>query len=137
MTGALAIAIVIGAVIALRIAVSLISAIADTAIDTAGKALGNALKPRAPSVELTPQGSITLTRPAAEIRHQLVSVGALDPSDCSLMTPSGVVVELTIASGPPKLACWWDPGAADKPTRIMADVLRTVRQVDAGAQVVL
>jgi hypothetical protein len=137
LTGALAVVIVIAAIIALRVVLSLISTIADRGIDVAGRAIGGAFKPSAPQAVVTPQGVVTLTRPGEEIRSRLASVGALDIRNSCLTTASGVVVELAVALGPPRLTCRWNPTVADKSTRIMAEVLHTVRQVDAGAQVVL
>lgn len=135
MTGALAVVIVIGAVIALWVGLSLISTTADKAIDFLGAAIGSAFRASGPQAQARPQGELTLTRPSEEIRSQLASAGAIDPANSCLTTSSGVLVQIT--SGSARLTCRWDPAVADKPTQIMGDVLRAVRQVDAGAQVVL
>jgi hypothetical protein len=134
---ALAFVIVIAAIIALRLIVSLISAVTGTGVEIAGRAIGSAFKPTPPQPVAAPQGVVTLSRPAQEIRNELVSVGALDPRTRCLTTSSGVTVELTIGSAARSLACWWDPAVVDKSTLIMGDVLRAVRRVDPGAQVVL
>jgi hypothetical protein len=136
MTGALAVVIVIAAIVALRFGLSLISALTDKGVDVAGRAIGNALKPGTPQSYPRPQGELTVTMPAEDIRRRLVSLGVLDPGTGCLTTSSGVVVEITVASGT-ALACRWQAAVAEKPTQIMGDLLRSVRQVDARAQVVL
>jgi hypothetical protein len=136
-SGALAIVIVIAAIIAVRLIVSLISGVTGAGIEVAGRAIGSAFKPTAPQQLAKPNGAVTLTRPAEEVRNELISAGALDSHSHCLTTSSGVAVELTVASGTRTLACWWDPAVVDKSTLIMADVLRAVRRIDPGAQVVL
>lgn len=137
MSGPLVVVAVIGVIVGLRIVLSLISAVTEKGIDLAGRAIGSAFSASAPQGAMSPQGVVALTRPSEEIRSQLVSVGALDLHDSCLTTSSGVAVELTVASGPPRFTCRWNSAVADKPTQIMADVLRAVRQVDPGAQVAL
>jgi hypothetical protein len=107
-------------------------------INVAGDALGKALTTSAPTTAppSSPEWAVTLTRPAAEIRTQLASAGLADDRG-RVQTPSGLLVELYGVPGSPGLACSWDPASAQKPTAIMADVLRIVRQVDPDAQVVL
>jgi hypothetical protein len=137
LTGALAVVIVIGVVIALWVGLGLISRITDDVVEIAGGAIGSAFRASAPQATAEAQGVVALTMPGEEVRSQLASVGTLDPSNDYLTTPSGVIVELSVASGSPRLACRWNPAAVDKPTQIMGDVLRAIRQVDPGAQVLL
>lgn len=136
MTGALAVVIVIGAIVALRVGLSLISKITDSIIEIAGRAIGGAFTTSTPQAA-RPQGVVALTMPGQKVLSRLASVGRFDPSSGCLTTSSGVVVELSVASGSPRLACRWNPAVADKPTQIMGDVLRVIRQVDPGAQAVL
>jgi hypothetical protein len=107
-------------------------------INVAGDALGKALTTRAPTKAppSSQEWAVTLTRPVAEVRTQLASAGLADDRG-RVQTPSGLLVELYGVPGSPGLACSWDPASAQKPTAIMADVLRIVRQVDPDAQVVL
>jgi hypothetical protein len=137
LTGAPAVVIVIGAVMALWVGLGLISRIIDNVIEITGRAIGSAVMASAPQAAVKAQGAVALTMPGQEVRSQLASVGTLDPSNSFLTTSSGVVVELSVASGSSKLACRWNPAVADKPTQIMGDVLRAIRRVDPGAQVIL
>lgn len=110
----------------------------DRGINVAGDALGKALSAEAPTdaSSPSPEWAVTLTRPAAAVRNQLVAVGLADERG-RVRTPSGLLVELYDVPERLGLACSWDPASAQKPTAIMADVLRIVRQVDPDAQVVL
>lgn len=137
MTGALAVVIVIGAIIALWVGLGLISRTIDNVVEIGGKAVGSAFRARAPQAVAEAQGVVALTMQGEEVRNQLASVGTLDPNNSCLTTSSGVIVELSVASGSPRLTCRWNPAVADRPTQIMGDVLRAIRQVDPGAQVVL
>jgi hypothetical protein len=103
-------------------------------INVAGDALGKALTANAPLS--SPEWTVTLARPAAEVRTQLASAGLADDRG-RVQTPSGLLVELYGVPGSLGLACSWDPASDQKPTAIMADVLRIVRRVDPDAQVVL
>lgn len=129
--------IVIGVIIGLWVGMGLISRTIGGAVDFLGWAIGTAFKPSSPHAEVVPQAELTLTRPGEEVRSALASTGALDPTSSYLTTSSGVLVEIAAASRPARLACRWNPAVTDKPTQIMGDVLRAVRQVDAGAHVVL
>jgi hypothetical protein len=137
LTGALAVVIVIGVLIALWVGLGLISRTIDETVNFLGWAIGSAFKPSSPQTGVAPQGELILTRPGDEVRGALASTGAIDPTSGYLTTSSGVLVEIAVASSPATLACRWNPAVTDKPTQIMGDVLRAVRQVDAGAHVVL
>jgi hypothetical protein len=137
LNGALAVVIVIGVVISLWVGLGLISTTIDRGVDFLGWAIGSAFRPSAPQAHPQPQGELTLARPSEEVRGQLTATGALDASNGCLTTSSGVLVQIIVASEPARLICRWNPAVTDKPTQIMGDVLRAVRQVDAGAHVVL
>ena len=134
MTGLLIFVLLIGAYFAMR---WFISWFVGHGINVAGDALGRALtadrRTKAPAPS---EWVVKLTRPPAEVRTELAATGLADDRD-RVKTPSGVLVELYDAPGSPGLACSWDPASAQKPTTIIADVLRIVRQVDPEAQVVL
>jgi hypothetical protein len=136
LNGVLAVVIVIGVIIALRVGLGLISRTIDWGVEFLGRAIGSAFRPSAAPPPARPQGELTLTMPGEELRSRLASVGALDPTNSCLTTPSGVLVQI-VASGSARLECRWDQAVTGKPTQIMGDVLRAIRQVDAGAQVVL
>lgn len=138
MTGPLAVVIVLGAIIALWVGLGVISRTIDGVVEFLGWAVGSAFRPRAPlQPQAEPGNEITLTRPSEEVREQLTATGVLDASNGCVTTSSGVLVQIGIGSGSARLACRWHPAVMDKPTQIMGDVLRAVRQVDAGAHVVL
>ncbi len=107
-------------------------------INVAGDALGKALTANGPTNAplSSPEWAVTLARPAAEVRTQLASVGLADDRG-RVQTPSGLLVELYGVPGSPCLTCSWDPASDQKPTAIMADVLRIVRRVDPDAEVIL
>lgn len=137
MTGALTVVILIGAIVALWVGLGLISRTIDRSVDFLGWAIGSAFRPGAPPPQARPAGEVTLAMPGEEVHSRLVFAGALDPGNSCLTTSSGVLVQLVATSSPARLECRWDPAVADKPTQIMGDVLRAVRRVDPGAQVLL
>jgi hypothetical protein len=137
MTGALTVVIVIGAIIALWVGLGVISRTIDGVVEFLGWAIGSAFRPRAPQPQTEPGNEITLTRPSEEVCRQLTATGVLDASNGCIATSSGVLVQIGVGPGSARLACRWHPTVTDKPTQIMGDVLRAVRQVDAGAHVVL
>ena len=137
MSGALAVVIVIGAIIGIWIVLGVISRTIDGTIDLLGWVIGSAFKPSAPQAQPQSQGELTLTRPGEEVHAQLTETGALDASNSCLTTSSGVPVQILVPSDPARLVCRWHPAATARPTQIMGDVLRAVRQVDTGAHVVL
>lgn len=137
MTGALAVVVVIGVIGALWVGLGVISRMIDGVVEFLGRAIGSAFRPRTPQPQARPQGEVTLTMPGEEVHGWLASAGALDPGNSCLTTSSGVLVQIVATSNSARLECRWDPAVADKPTQIMGDVLRAVRRVDPGAQVLL
>lgn len=137
MTGALAVVIVIGAIIALWVGLGVILRTIDGIVELLGWAIGSAFGPSATPTQPQPQGELTLRRPSEEVRGQLMATGALDAGNGCLTTSSGVLVQIIVSPESARLICRWNPAVTDKTTLIMGDVLRAVRQVDAGAHVVL
>jgi hypothetical protein len=136
MTGILLFVLLIGAYFVVRWVIAWAT---GKGINAAGDALGKSLTANRAAPAKVPAASewvVTLTKPPAEVRAELETAGLADHSD-RVETPSGVLVELYDSSGAPGLVCSWSPVSGQKPTAIIADVLRIVRQVDPGAQVVL
>jgi hypothetical protein len=135
-----AVVILIGAYIAIRV---YLPRVVNKGVDVTGDALGKALtanrtakSPAVKSASTPTEWAVTLTRPAAEVRAQLTSTGLADDGG-RVTTPSGLLVELyEVPGAATSLTCNWDPATAEKPTAIVADVLRIVREVDPEAQVI-
>jgi hypothetical protein len=124
----------------LRWVVSMITGGVEIGIELAGDRLGEGLASgrsvKAPASSLPSEWVVNLTKPVAEVRTELVAAGLADDSD-RVRTSSGLLVELYEVPDSSGLACSWDPTAGQKPTAIIADVLRIVRQIDPEAQVIL
>jgi hypothetical protein len=141
MTGVLIVVLIIGALFVLRMLTSMFSQGVEKGIYHAGGALGRTLADRA-AARQPPTGTgahqwvVTSTRPGVRIREELRSRGMLR-DDNHVETAAGVSVELSLTRGVAELACRWEPFAGEKGTQIIGDVLRIVRQVDPGAQVVV
>ncbi|HWA54330.1 MAG TPA: hypothetical protein VG816_09185 [Solirubrobacterales bacterium] len=129
--------IVIAAIGALWVGMGVISRMIDGVVEFLGRAIGSAFRPRIPQPQTRPQGEVTLTMPGEKVHAWLASAGALDPGNSCLTTSSGLLVQIVVTSSSARLECRWDPTVVDKPTQIMGDVLRAVRRVDPGAQVLL
>jgi hypothetical protein len=135
--GALAVVIVIGVIVALWVGLGVISTTIDRGVEFLGWAIGSAFRPGPSPASARPQGELALTMSGEAVCGRLASAGALDPSNHCLTTSSGVFVQVLATSGSARLECRWDQAVAEKPTQIMGDVLRAVRRVDPGAQVLL
>jgi hypothetical protein len=137
LSGALAVVIVIGVIVALWVGLGVISRTIDRGVELLGWAIGSAFRPSTSPAPARPQGELTLTMSGQDVCGRLASAGTLDPANHCLTTSSGVLVQVLATSGSARLECRWDQAVPEKPTQIMGDVLRAVRRVDPGAQVLL
>lgn len=136
MSGVLIVIVVVGGLLAIRYVTRQAGRATEKGVMIAGTALGEALRPKEPAVVTGRRGELTVSRMGAYVHQELVESGAVDPSSKILTTPSGVAVRLDARPGMARLICSWDDPTA-QPTAILGDVLRTVRQVDDEADVVL
>lgn len=136
MSGVLIVIAVVGGLLAIRYVASRVGRATEKGVMIAGTALGEALRPNEPVEVIRRQGELSVSRMGAYVRQELVESGAVDPDSKILTTPSGVAVRLDARPGMARLICSWDDPTA-QPTAVLGDVLRTVRQVDGEAQVVL